>query len=71
MTKVQVRYKLLRELDEEMLARLARTYGVYGLLRVEPEPDACGLIVEYDATRLRPAEVAAILGKAGIPVQEN
>jgi hypothetical protein len=71
MTKVQVRYRLLRELDEGMLARLAGTYGVYGLLGVEPEPDGSGLIVEYDATRLQPAEIAAILGKAGIPVQEK
>jgi ribosomal 30S subunit maturation factor RimM len=71
MTKVQVRYKLLRKLDEAMLTRVARTHGVYGILRVEPDADGNALTVEYDATRLRPAEVAAVLGRAGIPVQES
>jgi hypothetical protein len=65
MTKVDLHFRLQSPLAEPQLARLADLRGVYGVLGFRLEPDA--LAVEYDATRLRPAEVEALLHGAGIP----
>jgi hypothetical protein len=65
MTKVDLHFRLQAPLAEPQLARLADLRGVYGVLGFRLEPGA--LAVEYDATRLRPAEVEALLHHAGIP----
>jgi hypothetical protein len=44
-------------------------YAIYGIQRIQVDPTEDGLTVEYDATRLRPAEVESALTTAGIPVQ--
>ena len=69
MTKVQMRFRLLKPLDEAQLARLSDAHSLYGILRVKLTPSLDGLTVEYDATRLRPAEVESALAGAGIPVE--
>jgi len=69
MTKVQIRFRLPKPLDDFLLARLSDTSALYGIQRVKVDPSLDGLMVEYDATRLRPAEVEAALAGAGIPVQ--
>ena len=69
MTKVQIRFRLEKPLDDLLLARLSDTSSLYGIQRVKVNPSLDGLMVEYDATRLRPAEVEAALTGAGIPVQ--
>jgi allophanate hydrolase subunit 1 len=51
-----------------MLAKLAQTHTLYGIQRVSVSA-ADTLMVEYDASRLRPAEVEAALAAAGIPLQ--
>lgn len=61
-----MRFHLQRPLDEAMLAKLAGTHTVYGIQRVS-QPSGDTVVVEYDATRLRPAEVEAALASAGIP----
>lgn len=66
MTKVQVRFRLQRPLDDAMLAKLPSTHTLYGIQKVTVAADNT-LTVEYDATRLRPAEVEAALAAAGIP----
>ena len=65
MTKVDLRFRLQSPLAEPQLTRLSDLRGVYGVLGFRLEPGA--LAVEYDATRLRPAEVEALLHGAGIP----
>ncbi|SPF51004.1 conserved hypothetical protein [Candidatus Sulfopaludibacter sp. SbA4] len=69
MTKVQIRFRLQKPLDDFLLARLSDTSALYGIQRVKVDPSLDGLMVEYDATRLRPAEVEAALTGAGIPVE--
>jgi hypothetical protein len=67
MTKVQLRYDLMRPLDDIMMEQIARVHGVYGMLRVRPN-EMNKLIVDYDASRLSEAEVETVLHKAGIPI---
>jgi hypothetical protein len=69
MTKVQVRFRLQKPLDEGMLARISDAHAIYGIRKVNVAPSLDGLMVEYDATRLRPEEVEAALAGAGIPVK--
>jgi len=68
MTKVQVRFRLQRPLDGALLARIAEVNARYGIERVRVEPSMDSLTVDYDATRLRPAEVESALAAAGIPI---
>ena len=68
MTKVQIHFRLQKPLDEAMLARIADAYALYGIQKVNVAPSLDSLTVEYDATRLRPAEVEAALAGAGLPV---
>ena len=67
MTKVLIHFKLQSPLTEAHLACLADARSVYGLLDFQLDEPGTSLAVEYDATRLRPDEVAAVLHRAGIP----
>jgi len=60
-------FRLQRPLDDAMLAQLPSTHTLYGIQKVKINNDGT-LTVEYDATRLRPAEVEAAFTGAGIPV---
>lgn len=68
MTRVQIDFQLQHPLDDELMTRIAGAYSIYGIQKIRLAPSADGLMVEYDATRLRPAEVHAALTRAGIPV---
>ncbi len=67
MTKVDIAFQLTRPLDETLLERIAGLHSVYGMLRVQVTPSFDGILVEYDASRLTPADVEAELRRAGIP----
>ena len=69
MTKIDIRFRLQRPLDDAMLERIARAHAIYGFQKIQVAPTLDSLLVEYDATRLRPAEVEAALTGAGIPVE--
>jgi len=69
MTKVQIRFRLEKPLDDVQLQRLSDTTSLYGIQRVKLAPAMDSLLVEYDATRLRPQEVEAALTGAGIAVE--
>ena len=71
MTKVQIRFRLQKPLDDAMLNRLSDTTALYGIQKIKVDPSFDRLMVEYDATRLRPAEVESALAGAGIPVQSE
>ena len=71
MTKVQIRFQLQRPLDDVLLQRISDAHSLYGIQRVKLAPGHDGLVVEFDATRLRPAEVEAALAGAGIPVMAS
>jgi hypothetical protein len=69
MTKVQIRFRLQKPLDESALTAIAKAHTIYGIEKIKVADSLDALTVEYDATRLRPAEVEAALAGAGIPVQ--
>lgn len=50
------------------MKRIADAHSIYGIQHVTLAPSMDRITVEYDATRLRPAEVDAALANAGIPV---
>jgi hypothetical protein len=68
MTKVQVRFQLQKPLDDALLSRISDAHAIYGIQKIQVEPSLDALTVDYDATRLRPAEVESALAGAGIPV---
>jgi hypothetical protein len=69
MTKVQIRFRLQKALDDTQLQRLGDTSAVYGIQRIKLNQSMDGLTVEYDATRMRPADVESTLAGAGIAVE--
>ena len=68
MTKVQIRFRLERPLDEQMMPRIATAHSIYGIMRVQVAGPSEEILVDYDASRLRPADVGAALKRGGIPV---
>jgi hypothetical protein len=69
MTKVQLRYELLRPLDDVLMKRISDAHGIYGFQRIQVEPSLDKITVDYDASRLSRAGVEAKLHAAGIPVK--
>ena len=69
MTKVQINFHLQRPLEESGFQGIAAAHAIYGIQKITIAPSLEELTVEYDATRLRPAEVEAALAGAGIPVE--
>ena len=68
MTKLDVHFRLLKPLDEETMRRIADAHAIYGIQQIKLNSALDGLMVEYDATRLRLPEVEAALAGAGIAV---
>jgi allophanate hydrolase subunit 1 len=68
MTKVQIRFRLQRPLEHVLLTRIADAHAIYGIQKITVSPSLDSITVEYDATRLRPAEVESALAGAGIPL---
>ena len=68
MTKVQMRFRLMKPLDEQMMRRVADAHSLYGIMRVQVSDSTDELMVDYDASRLKPEEVTGVLRRGGIPV---
>jgi hypothetical protein len=68
MTKVQKPFRLERPLDEALMQQIADANSIYGIEWIRIAPSREELIVEFDASRLRSADVEAALQRAGIPV---
>jgi len=66
MTKVQIHLALGRPLDDEMMQQISDANSIYGIERIKVLPSLKDLMVEYDATRLKPSEVERALAQAGI-----
>jgi hypothetical protein len=71
MTKVQLRFVLRAPLDDLAMARIPHVYSKYGILRIDAQPGAESLTVEYDATRFSPKDVEAALACAGLPLAQR
>ncbi len=63
-----MRFRLRQPLDQAALAGLATVHAKYGIQKITVADSLDALTVEYDAARLRPAEVEAALAGAGISV---
>ena len=61
MTKVQIHFKLETPLDDATAMRLSDVNSVYGIDRIQVEPSLTGMMVEYDASRLKASEVQSVL----------
>jgi hypothetical protein len=68
MTKVQLTFKLTRDLSDQDLKALAHVHAVYGILAARVVASSNELFVEYDASRLSPDDVRGTLQQHGIPV---
>ena len=64
-----MRFRLRKPLDGPALEAIATVHAKYGIQKIKVADSLDALMVEYDATRLRPAEVEAALAGAGIAVQ--
>jgi len=60
-------FRLRQPLNDAAMAKLSDASAIYGIQKVKLGADS--LMVEYDATRMRPAEVEAALAQAGIAVE--
>ncbi len=69
MTKVQIRFRLEKPLDEPMMGRIAEAHAIYGIMRVQVTPSIEEIVVDYDASRLMKEVVGRALKRGGIPVQ--
>jgi hypothetical protein len=67
MTKIQIRLALQRPLDDAMMEQISDANSIYGIEHIKVLPSLKELLVEYDATRLKPAEVERALAQSGIP----
>jgi hypothetical protein len=68
MTKVDVTFKLARDLSDQDLENISRIHAVYGIFVARVVPSGDGLFIEYDASRLSPLEVRGTLEEHGIPL---
>jgi allophanate hydrolase subunit 1 len=68
LTKILVHFRLERAIDEALVLRIRDAQAVYGIERITLAKSMETLTVEYDASRLSPADVEATLRKCGLPV---
>lgn len=68
MTLVEITYELQKPLTTEHLRALGEFANTYGLRRFRTDEKKNRLSFEYDASRLKPAEVASVLARAGIAI---
>ena len=69
MTKVQIHFQMETPIDDAMAMRLSDINSVYGIDRIQVEPSLKGIMVEYDASRLKASEVRSALEGLGIAVE--
>ena len=61
MTAMDVTYSFEGPLDERQIQALAGHSDVYGIRKLSIDEDASTLAIEYDATRMNEARVAALV----------
>jgi len=69
MTKVDVNYRFCRGFEERWARSIEALKSVYGLQSLQLWPDAGGIKVGYDASRLKVEDVTKKLRAAGLPVE--
>ena len=67
MTRVQLRYQLLKPVDEALMKSINNAHAIYGIEQIKLQPSLEEILVEYDASRLSIDKVENNLKRAGIP----
>ena len=70
MTPLNITLPYDRTPSERALRAMDQVREVYGIRRVSFDQNARAVQVEYDASRLRPSDVASLLAAAGIALQK-
>ena len=68
MTNVQTEFNLLRKIDDDDAEAIEKLHSYYGIQRIRIAPSLDQLTVNYDATRMSPADVTSVLARYGIPI---
>jgi hypothetical protein len=68
MTLVDITFELQKPLSTQQFRHLGEFANTYGLRRFRTSECGKQLTFEYDASRLKPTEIAHVLGRAGIPI---
>jgi len=71
LTKVQIRFRLEDALNDKLFESISDAQAIYGIERIQLNLEITQVLVEYDATRLRPQEVEAALRGRGISVAKE
>jgi len=71
MTAVDVVFPYGKPPGEREMRALDNVWEVYGIRRIQINEKESTIRIEYDATRLNDATVAALLRRAGIDVREK
>lgn len=71
MTSVQITFRYQGEIDPKVLPRTQEDHSYYGIRQMRVDTVNRLIAVEYDATRLDAAGVAAVLRRVGIAVVEQ
>jgi hypothetical protein len=71
MTAVDVGFRYGADPGEREMAAIDRIWEIYGIRRIQFNEQERTLRVEYDATRLSEATVAALLRRAGLDLREQ
>jgi hypothetical protein len=70
MTNVEISYNYGVSPDETVIRAVDHIREVYGIRRLQFNEEAHSVRVEYDATRLNPATVAALLRRSGLDLHQ-
>ena len=69
MTRLQINFRLQQPLTDQAMIKLSDTWSIYGIQKIKLSPEQDRMMVEYDATRMKPSDVEAALACAGIAVE--
>jgi hypothetical protein len=69
MTKVTLHYDLIRPLTDDDLPAISNVHSTFGMERVTIAATLDKITVDYDASRLKKADVEAELLRHGIPIR--
>ncbi len=68
MTKIQHDYALLRILDDDDAEAIENVHSYYGIQKITIGASLDRITVDYDATRLSPADLDTVLVNFGVPI---
>lgn len=71
MTKVRLKYALIRPLSDADAHAISNAHAYYGIQRIQVSLDSNSIAVEYDASRLSEKDVERALLQFGVPIERK